>query len=187
MNSFFKGLAGAALLLSVSFSVAQAAPLTSDQVSAILNLLKSFGAEQSVITNVKTSLTGGTPSTSNTGQGRRDDYRKWTNASTTPGIPGLGEKRSPVAKCILLNRNLWQGAQGDDVKNLQQMLKDEGEFSGVPTGFFGTITAKAVAMWQEKHGIASSTTGGSIGPMTRKFITERCRTVPPTASTTPAQ
>ncbi len=175
--------------MSVSVSFAHAASLTSDQVSAILNLLKSFGAEQSVITNVEASLTGGTPSTSNNGQGRWDegawdDNRKWDNASSTPGIPGLGERRSDRAKCVLLNRNLSRGAQGDDVMDLQKLLKDEGEFDDMPTGFFGPITERALAMWQEHQGIASSTNGGIVGPMTRRFMDDRCHMMSPTASTT---
>lgn len=181
---------GAGLALSMMIGVAQAASLTNDQVTAIMNLLQSFGADQSVINNVKTSLTGGTPSGM---PGRRDDdSRGWQgapgqSASSTPGIPGKGENRSTVAKCILLNRTLKQGSQGDDVKDFQQMLKDEGKFEGMPSGFFGAMTAKAVAKWQEEHGIASSTSGGIVGMMTRKFLENRCP--PPmkpqsTASTT---
>jgi len=188
MNSIFKGLAGAALVFSATFAVAQAASLTSDQVSAILNLLKSFGAEQSVITNVETSLTGGTPSGSGSGSntGTNDDMRK-RMASSTPGIPGKGENRSAVAKCVLLNRTLAQGSQGDDVKSFQQMLKDEGKFDGTPTGFFGPMTTKALAMWQEHHGIASSTNGGVAGMMTRKFLERRCPPPIKPAATSTAQ
>lgn len=42
-------------------SHAEAAGLTSSQVSAIVSLLQSFGADQSVISNVQTTLSGGTP------------------------------------------------------------------------------------------------------------------------------
>ncbi len=92
MNTFTKAAVGAGLALVMTVGVAQAASLTNDQVSAILNLLKSFGAEQSIITNVEVSLTGGKPSASNSNQGRWDegrwdDGRKWDNASSTPGIP----------------------------------------------------------------------------------------------------
>lgn len=60
--------AGVAALLASSFAImpiAQAASLTSEQVSAIINLLQAFGADASVIANVQTSLTGGTPAPSN--------------------------------------------------------------------------------------------------------------------------
>lgn len=188
MNSIFKGLAGAALVFSATFAVAQAASLTSDQVSAILNLLKSFGAEQSVITNVEVSLTGGKPSTSNSGSntGMGDEYRK-RMASTTPGVQGKGENRSDRAKCVLLARNLKQGSQGDDVREFQKMLWEEGHFMGSTTGFFGPMTTKAVAMWQEKYGIASSTNGGIVGMMTRKFLENRCPPPIRPAATSTAQ
>lgn len=189
MNTFTKAAVGAGLALAMTAGVAQAASLTSDQVSAILNLLKSFGAEQSVITNVEVSLTGGTPSTS--GQRKNtDDDRGWKyapgqNASTTPGMPGKGENRSDRTKCVLLARNLKQGSQGDDVREFQKMLWEEGHFMGSTTGFFGPMTAKAVAMWQEKYGIASSTHGGMVGMMTRKFLENRCPPpIKPTATST---
>lgn len=185
MKTFTKAIVGAGLVFAMTVSVAQAASLTSDQVSAILNLLKSFGAEQSVITNVETSLTGGTPSAGgNTGGWQ---YAPGQSASTTPGIPGKGENRSDRAKCVLLARNLRQGSQGDDVREFQKMLWEEGHFMGSTTGFFGPMTAKAVAKWQEKHGIASSTSGGMVGMLTRKFLETRCPPPgkpQPTASTT---
>ncbi|MFH1178286.1 MAG: peptidoglycan-binding domain-containing protein, partial [bacterium] len=52
-----------ALGLVVSPSFTQAAGLTDSQVQAILSLLSSFGANQLVIDNVNTALTGGTSST----------------------------------------------------------------------------------------------------------------------------
>src|SRR3989338_3598625 len=53
------GLAMAVSMLSFA-PMAQAA-LTSTQVSAIIALLTSFGADASTIANVQASLTGGTP------------------------------------------------------------------------------------------------------------------------------
>src|SRR3989338_11626058 len=53
------GLAMATSMLSFA-SVANAA-LTSSQVSAIVSLLQSFGADATTIANVQASLTGGTP------------------------------------------------------------------------------------------------------------------------------
>ncbi len=55
------GLALAVSMLSFA-PMAQAAALTSAQVSSILALLTSFGADASTIANVQASLTGGTPS-----------------------------------------------------------------------------------------------------------------------------
>ncbi len=58
------GLAMAVSMLSFA-PMAQAA-LTSTQVSAIIALLTSFGADASTIANVQASLTGGTPTTPST-------------------------------------------------------------------------------------------------------------------------
>lgn len=184
MNTVTKAVAGAALALSVSFAFAQAASLTSDQITAIMNLLQSFGADQSVINNVQASLTGGTPSGGHMG----DDHRM---GSTTPWMNGMGSSTPPMGgmgdkgRCLAIGRNLGLGAQGDDVKGLQQLLSDDGMFMGSTTGFFGQMTQKALAMWQEHNGIASSTTGGSVGPMTRMFLQHRCGQGGMMGSTTP--
>ena len=41
---------------------ASAAALTQAQINSIISLLQSFGADAATISNVQTSLTGGTPS-----------------------------------------------------------------------------------------------------------------------------
>ena len=77
--------------------------------------------------------------------------------------------------CVTINRNLRQGDQGDDVRNLQQLLANDPEsgFAGSATGFFGPLTMKAMAKFQMHMGIASST-DGSVGPMTRGFFERKC-------------
>jgi peptidoglycan hydrolase-like protein with peptidoglycan-binding domain len=79
------------------------------------------------------------------------------------------------AYCIELKRDLKVGSQGDDVRKLQEMLADDPEtgFRGKPTGFFGPLTATAMAKYQMRMGIASST-DGRVGPMTRGFFERRC-------------
>jgi peptidoglycan hydrolase-like protein with peptidoglycan-binding domain len=84
-------------------------------------------------------------------------------------------------------RNLKQGSQGDDVREFQKMLWEEGHFMGSTTGFFGAVTAKAVAEWQEKNGIASVANGGMVGMMTRKFLDNRCPPPIKPAATSTAQ
>jgi PKD repeat protein len=73
--------------------------------------------------------------------------------------------------CGILHRNLVRGAQGDDVRGLQEFLTSEGYLSASATGFFGPMTAQALAQWQAKEGVQSV---GSLGPITRERIKMRC-------------
>ena len=73
--------------------------------------------------------------------------------------------------CNLLRRSLSHGASGEDVSGLQEFLRDEGQFTANVTGYFGPITAKALAHWQESQGIESV---GIAGPITRARIKVKC-------------
>jgi len=89
------------LMLSVSLLGAQtvsAAALSQTQIDAIIGLLTSFGADSGTISNVRTSLTGGTPSS--------------TTSSTASAATGG----------YTFTRNLKQGDTGTDVMNLQKVL-----------------------------------------------------------------
>lgn len=100
--------------------------------------------------------------------------------STTPGLmvgsttrPAMGMR--PVAHpCIAFARTLDIGASGDDVRQLQQQMIDDGDMdaSTGATGFFGRLTAEAVHRMQTRFGIASTT--GSVGPLTRQMLAKRC-------------
>ncbi len=152
------------LVLFVVSMPARAAALTSVQVNAILTLLQSFGADQSVISSVQATLTG-TMSTSSPSQ-----------PMPPMGQPG-GMPPGQVGKmlCVALNRNLSVGSKGDDVRKLQDLLREDPDagFTAASTGTFGPMTAKAMARFQMKNGIASSTTG-AVGPMTRAFFERSC-------------
>jgi len=112
--------------------------------------------------------------------------------------PGLTNALNRL-QCIALKRNLKRGHQGDDVRELQKKLIDDGDLeTDNDTGFFGPKTEKALQKWQAKHGIVSSgaadSTGfGSVGPRTRARLSEcfmkppkgeNGTTTPPTADTT---
>lgn len=146
------------LALLASPALTHAGGLTSEQIQAILSLLSSFGADSTIVTNVKAALTGGTPAPS-------------------PSFPG--EDQSGINRfrvCNVLQRNLSQGTQGDDVRSLQEFLSEEGHFStSSATGYFGPMTAQAVAKWQVAQGVQGV---GSVGPMTRERIKVRCGCVP---------
>jgi peptidoglycan hydrolase-like protein with peptidoglycan-binding domain len=53
-------------------------------------------------------------------------------------------------------RPLVVGSQGADVTPLQQILVRQGFLSFQPTGYFGPLTAKAVAIFQTAHGIETA-------------------------------
>ncbi len=78
---------------------------------------------------------------------------------------------APPRICGILNRNLSRGAQGDDVRGLQEFLTAEGVLSASATGYFGPATANALARWQAQSGVQSV---GSVGPLTRDLIKKRC-------------
>ena len=71
----------------------------------------------------------------------------------------------------LFNRNLTPGAQGDDVRGLQEFLSTEGYLSASATGYFGPMTAQAVAKWQTSQGVSAV---GNFGPRSRERIKIWC-------------
>ncbi len=106
-------------------SVSHAGALTSDQVQAIMSLLQSFGADQSVVNNVQTALTGGQSS---------------------------GQSIS-ASWCHTFNTNLRIGSSGDEVSFLQTVLQKEGLLgtTGNDKGSYDETTAAAVTGFQEKY------------------------------------
>ena len=84
---------------------------------------------------------------------------------------GEGEK----PKHIFL-QDLELNAQGPEVVALQDCLKFDGEFATniQSTGYYGTITQKAVQQFQEKYKIASAGVPGygRTGPKTREKLNE---------------
>lgn len=76
-----------------------------------------------------------------------------------------------VKEEIQFTKSLSKGSSGDEVKQLQEVLKQDPEIypEGKVTGFFGSATEAAVKKFQEKHGIESL---GIIGPKTRQKLNE---------------
>lgn len=154
------GLAFATSMLSFA-PMAQAAALTSSQVSAIVSLLQSFGADATTIANVQTSLTGGTPSGTTTG----------------------GTTTATTSSCNF-TKDLTVGSKGADVTCLQNALNAAGYMSTSATGNFGPLTKAGVIAWQKVAKISpaagyfgaksraafnlggGSTTGGTTGGTT---------------------
>lgn len=69
------------------------------------------------------------------------------------------------AGLIDLITTLKQGDQGENVKTLQALLASDADVypEGLLTGYFGSLTAKAVRKFQTKHGLSPV---GNVGPRT---------------------
>ena len=138
--------ASIALVLSiVGVSATQAAALTSSQISAIVSLLQSFGADATTVANVTASLTG----------------------QPTTGTPSTGT----VAGGYTFAKDLTIGSTGADVTALQQILVSGGYLTmptGTAYGYFGSITKSALIKYQLAMGIAPA--AGYFGPITRAKI-----------------
>ena len=97
-----------------------------------------------------------------------------SSGSTTPGQI---IDRARGSSCYGIMHRLSNGSRGDEVKNLQQHLKEEGVFSSGVTGFFGPATRDAVIKYQLKLNIltsASSTGAGIVGPKTLEKMAKHC-------------
>lgn len=71
------------------------------------------------------------------------------------------------ATIALFNRDLRVGSRGNDVKELQKIFIAGGFLNVEATGYFGTLTAKALTKWQIKNGLIVSQT---FGKSHRDFI-----------------
>jgi hypothetical protein len=139
---------GLALVAVMVPAGASAAALTSAQVSAIVSLLQSFGADAATIANVQASLTGGTP----------------TGGTPVP---------TGVVACagVTFTRTLTVGSTGQDVKCLQVLMNTNGYTlaatgagsPGMETSYFGPATLTAVRAFQTAKGWVPA---NQVGPMT---------------------
>ena len=98
------------------------------------------------------------------------------------GLPVLPEQASDRAKqvmqCLQLGRSLGLGAQGADVQQIQEFLKEKGFFTfPTATGYYGPVTQEAIEAFQASQGIVSNgspeTTGfGLVGPRTQAALAQ---------------
>jgi len=88
-----------------------------------------------------------------------------------------------------ITRTLTLRSKGDDVRLLQEFLKNQGDYTYPEvTGYFGPVTQEAVQKFQARTGVVSDgspqTTGfGLVGPSTRRVLAEEMtRDIPTIAS-----
>jgi hypothetical protein len=150
------GVAVALSLFAGAFAAApaQAAALSQSQISAIISLLQSFGADATTVANVTASLNG-QPTTG-------------TGTTTTGGA------------CPALSRSLQEGSTGADVQALQVFLNGNAATQvavsgagspGLETTYFGPATMAAVEKFQTLNGVSAI---GIVGPATRAAIAAVC-------------
>jgi len=78
-------------------------------------------------------------------------------------IPENSEATSPVIEKYKFTKALAYGSSGDEVKKLQQRLKDESFYSGSIDGKYLTSTVAAVKKYQKSKGIKQT---GNLGTLT---------------------
>lgn len=90
-------------------------------------------------------------------------------SSQTPSVPGVVLPFVPtVSEAPLFVHDLSLGVRGDDVKQMQLLLIQEGVLAdGLSSGYFGTLTKEAVMKFQEKRGVPAT---GYVGPLTRGIL-----------------
>lgn len=137
------------------------------QVQSLLSEINSL--QQQLKSLVQSVVPTSSPSMWNANSTRPTPPAAW-NASSTP--PGMGQG---MGNCDGFDRDLSQGSQGSDVMQLQQMLQGDGFLSASSTGFFGPLTARALAAFQVHFGIAASSSAtGFFGSLTRDFLGAHC-------------
>lgn len=135
---FRQKLAAGVLGLAMMLPMVASADATTDAQNQIQTLLSQIKALQEQIR----TIIGTNPGTATGG---------WHNASTTPsqnGDCGTGN-----------GRGLKLGQRGDDVKNLQEMLRGDSNsgFTGTSTGFFGPMTERALKRFHDRNGMGTTT------------------------------
>ena len=165
------GVAVAFALVLGAAAPVRAAALTSGQISSIIGLLQSFGADAATIANVQASLNGTAPT--------------MPTMPTTPSTDG-----SMACKGSVWARDLTVGATGADVMALQKFLNMSAATQvaatgagspGMETSTFGPATRAAVIKFQTANAITPA--AGYVGPVTRTAIAAKCGTTPTTPGT----
>ncbi len=95
-------------------------------------------------------------------------------AALMPLGEASAQTTSAPTGCVAIVRTLMFGSRGSDVSALQRFLAADPAVypEGIISGFFGSLTERAIQRWQTAHGIVSNgspvaTGWGVVGPRTR--------------------
>lgn len=120
-----------------------------------------------------------------------------STASPAARTVTLEQKTGGWSRCLNYPMNIKLGyfdTSGDPgpIKLLQMYLASTGDFSGEPSGYYGSVTQKAMQSWQRQNGVVSSgtpeSTGyGVLGPKTREALKAATCTGGSTAVVVPTQ
>jgi peptidoglycan hydrolase-like protein with peptidoglycan-binding domain len=95
--------------------------------------------------------------------------------ASTPNVT-TPSAATPSASSVVFLKNLSFGMSSEDVRRLQTLLASDKDVypEGIVSGYFGSLTLKAVERFQVKHGIAGPGTAGygNVGPKTRAKLQE---------------
>ncbi len=164
---------------------ARAAGLTETQIQAVTGLLKAFDVDSETIGNVEAVLMGAETTTQESASNAtetEDSDSEIEEADTLrePKKERRFEDLPGASACGFLMHNLKRGIEGDDVKELQEYLRNTGDFSNESTGYFGPKTEEALKRLQARNNVVSSgdadSTGyGALGPKTRNVLMAHCK------------
>lgn len=134
--------------------------------SVVITSLLAVGVAQAK--EIQPMMVSGAPSsTPSHERGGEREMHPILRASSTMMLPPLTSSSS----CVKFGRNLTFGTRGDDVRELQEMLHENGFLNGSSTGFFGRVTKEAVVKFQKDGGLNPS---GLFGQLSRKHHEKRC-------------
>lgn len=89
----------------------------------------------------------------------------------TPTVHGVSVSRDPALitpePTATPFANIGSGSSGETVKEIQQILKDLGFYTGEVDGQFGSGTQAAVRSFQAQHGLGND---GVVGPLTWEML-----------------
>lgn len=127
----------------------------------------SYGhsANTSITIDVNSGTTATVPSTTNSGTLASLESEL---AQVEGEISSMGGT-SATTSGFQFENYLSPGLTSPDVTQLQTLLAQQGDFSGTPTGYYGTETENAVIAFQAAHGIEQL---GVVGPATRAALNQ---------------